>query len=221
MTGQDSPALYEDPSRISRMVVISCAVIAALLTFLMILPPLLSLLGHRSATPPHNEIDNAAPTTRTAAAASLDQLSRTAKPISPQSTNSIPLAGDVPADGDSSTAAIITETSHSIVSNGADTPQRAPQESPGPALAPTTNERSPEKPSTWAAATQPSDAGLTLEVEAEPVAKPPLPRVRPHHVTVASIAAIPLPRPRPSVPTTEAAGTDREAPHDRFGYDPL
>jgi hypothetical protein len=220
MTGRDSPALYEDPSRISRMVVISCAVIAALLTFLMILPPLLSLLGHRSVAPSRNEIDNAAPTTRTAASASLDQLSRTAKPISPQNTKLIPLAGDVPADGESSTAAIITEPSHPIVSNGADTPQWAPQESPGPALAPATNERSPEKPPAWVAATQPPDAGLTLEVEAEPVAKPPLPRVRPHHVTVASIAAIPLPRPRPSIPT-EAASTDREAPHDRFGFDPL
>jgi hypothetical protein len=220
MTDRGSPALYEDPSRISRMVVISCAVIAALLTFLMILPPLLSLLGHRSVTPPHNEIDNAAPTTRTAASASLDQLSRTAKPISPQNAKLIPLGGDVPADGESSTAAIITEPSHPIVSNGADTPQWAPQESPGPALAPATNERSPEKPPAWVAATQPPDAGLTVEVEAEPVAKPPLPRVRPHHVTVASIAAIPLPRPRPSIPT-EAASTDREAPHDRFGFDPL
>jgi hypothetical protein len=204
MTGRNTPALYEDPSRFSQVVVISCAVVAALLTFLMILPPLLSLLGHRSITPPRNEIDNAASTAVSAAAASLDQLSQTAKPTSP--------AEDTPAAGDSGTAAI-AETSHAIVSSGVATPERVPQEPPP---APTTNGRSPEKPSAWAAALQsPPDPGPTLEVDAEPLAQPPLPRVRPHHVTVAGIASIPLPPPRPFIPT-EAASADRETTRLRF-----
>ncbi|MBO0758192.1 MAG: hypothetical protein J2P54_20275, partial [Bradyrhizobiaceae bacterium] len=92
----------------------------------MILPPLLSLLGHRSVTPPHNEMDHAASTARTAAAASLDQLSQTAKPIPPQAAKPIPAVGDVPAAGDSGTAAI-AEMSHPFVSSGVETPQRVPQ----------------------------------------------------------------------------------------------
>jgi hypothetical protein len=205
MTGRNTPALYEDPSRLSRMVVISCAVVAALLTFLMILPPLLSLLGHKSITPPHNEIDNAASTARTAAAASLDQLSRTAKPI--------PLAGDVAEDEDTSTAPI-ADTSRPNVSNGVELPQQVPQDSA--AQTPATNGHSPEKPSTWAAVLQSTpDPGPTLEVDALPVAQPPLPRVRPHRLAVVGIAPIPLPPPRPFI-STEATATDREAPRERL-----
>lgn len=207
MTGRDMPALYEDPSRLSRMVVISCAVVAALLTFLMILPPLLTVFGHRSV-----KIDNPASTARTAAAASLDQLSQTAKPTAPQTANPIPPAGAVPAASGSSTAAI-AETSRPVVSSGVETPQRVPPEPP----APPTNGRSPENPSAaWVATIQsPPDPGPTVEVDAEPVAPPPLPRIRPHHMTVDAIAAIPLPSPRPAVPT-ESASTDREATHERL-----
>jgi hypothetical protein len=208
MTSRDTPAIYEDPSRLSRMVVISCAVVAALLTFLMILPPLLSLFGHRSVTTPHN--DNAASTARTAAAASLDQLSQTAKPIPPQTAKPVPPAG-APAAKDSSTAAI-AETSRTVVSSGVEAPQSVPPEPP----APPTNGRSPENPSAWVAAIQSKpDPGPTAEVDAEPVAPPPLPRIRPHHVTVAGVAAIPLPPPRPAAPT-ESASTDRESTHERL-----
>jgi len=204
MTGRNTPALYEDPSRLSRLVVISCAVVAALLTFLMILPPLLSLLGHKSVTPPRNEIDNPASTARTAAVASLDQLSR---------TGPIPAAGEIAEVGDPS-AAPIADTSRPIVSSGVETPQRVPQESAAPT--PATNGHSPEKPSTWAAALQSTpDPGPTLEVDASPVAQPPLPRVRPHRLAVAGIAAIPLPTPRPLIPA-ETTATDREAPRERF-----
>lgn len=212
MTGRDTPALYEDPSRISRMVVISCAVVAALLTFLMILPPLLSLLGHRSVTPPRNEIDNGASTTRSAAAASLDQPSPMAKPIMPQPAKPIPPAGDVPATGNAGTAAI-AETPRPFVSSGAETPQRVPQEPPAPA----SNGHSPENPLASAAAVMQStpDPGPALDVDAEPAAPPPLPRVRPHHVTVARFAATPLPPARPFIPT-DAASSVREATHERF-----
>jgi hypothetical protein len=202
MTGRNAPALYEDPSRLSRMVVISCAVVAALLTFLIILPPLLSLLGHSSVTAPHHEIDAAGSTARDGVAASLDDLSRTAKPTSP--------ADDVTAPRDSSTAAI-AETSRTAVSSGVETPQRVPP----PALAPATDGRSPERPSPWVAAVQSTpDPAPAVDAEAEPVARPPLPRVRPHRVAAAGGAAIPLPPPRPFIPT-EAASTDQAA-HQRF-----
>jgi hypothetical protein len=206
MTGRNTPALYEDPSRVSRMVVISCAAFAALLTFLIILPPLLSLLGHRNVAASHIESDDAASAARAAAAASLDQLSRTARPILP--------ADDVAGVGDSG-AAGIAETTRTIVSSGVEASQRVPQESS--ALASGANGRSPEKPSAWVEAVQSTpDPGPTVEVDAEPVALPPLPRVRPHHhVAVAGVSAIPLPPPRPSV-STEAASTEHEAAQQRF-----
>jgi hypothetical protein len=205
MFGRNMPALYEDPSRLSRMVVISCAAVAALLTFLIILPPLLSLLGHRSVAASHYESD-AVSSARDAAAASLDQLSRTAKPI--------PSTEDIARAGDSGTAAI-ADMSRTIVSSGVDTPQRVPQESSPPA--PATNGRSPEKPAAWASAIQSTpDPGPTAEVNVEPIALPPLPPVRPHHhVAVAGISAIPLPPSRPSIPT-EAASTDRDAAQQRL-----
>ncbi|MBO0755344.1 MAG: hypothetical protein J2P54_05755, partial [Bradyrhizobiaceae bacterium] len=126
----------------------------------------------------------------------------------------IPAVGDVPAAGDSGTAAI-AEMSHPFVSSGVETPQRVPQAPAAPA--PTNNGPPREKRSAWAAAVQTAPVpGPTLdEVDAEPVAPPPLPRVRPHHVTVAGIAAIPLPPPRPIIPA-ETASTDREPTHERF-----
>jgi hypothetical protein len=204
MFSRNTPALYEDPSRLSRMVVISCAAVAALLTFLIVLPPLLSLLGHSSVAASHNESSMAA-TARDAAAASLDQLSRTAKPI--------PSTDDIAGD-DSGTAAI-ADVSRTIVSSAVDTPRPLPQESSPPA--PATNGRSPEKPAAWASAIQSTpDSGPSAEVNAEPIATPPLPPVRPHHhVAVAGISAIPLPPSRPSAPT-EAAGTDRDAVQQRL-----
>jgi hypothetical protein len=184
------------------MVVISCAAVAALLTFLMVLPPMLSLLGHRSVSASQNESDDAASTARAAAAASLDQLSRIAKPI--------PSAGDVAGAGDSATAAI-ADTSRTFVSSGVDTPQRVPQESlpPTPAA---------KKPSAWVAAIQPTpDPGPAAEVDTAPVAQPPLPPVRPHHrMAVARVSPIPLPPARPSIPTVAAASTDREAAQQRL-----
>jgi hypothetical protein len=205
MFGRNTPALYEDPSRLSRMVVISCAAIAALLTFLIVLPPLLSLLGHRSVAASHNESGTAA-TARDAAAASLDQLSRTAKPI--------PSTDDIAGAGDSGTAAI-ADMSRTIVSSAVDTPRRVPQESSPPA--PATNGRSPEKSPAWASAIQSTpDLDPSAEVNAEPIAQPPLPPVRPHHhVAVAGVSAVPLPPSRPSAPT-EAANTDRDAVQQRL-----
>jgi hypothetical protein len=209
MTGQNSPALYEDPSRISRLVVISCAVVAGLLTFLIILPPLLSLFGHSSATASHNEINDAASAPRSAATTSFDQLSQTPKPVTP--------ANEAAAADHSGTAAMV-DTSRTIASSGVETPQQVPQEPPAPA--PATSGASQEQPSAWVAAVQSTpDPAPTAEVDAEPVAQLPLPRVRPHHhVPVAGIAAVPLPTPRPSVPT-EAASAEREAAQQR--YDPF
>jgi hypothetical protein len=56
-----------------------------------------------------------------------------------------------------------------------------------------------------------------MPADAEPIAKPPLPRTRPHDLMTDGTLAIPLPRVRPDIPTDTTA-TVPDAPSDRQDF---
>ena len=200
MNAQVTRALYEEPPRWSRIVVISCTIVAALLTFLIALPPLLSLVAPKSVTHP---ILSAPLPDRTDDADSPDQLSRSmpAMPTSP--VGNTPTA---PASSVDTTA----EASPAVDSSAAGPPPSIAQEPPAPATSGRLTERAQALAMQSLLAPEP-----VFEVDTEPVAQPPLPRARPHQMTVAGIVGVPLPLPRPFIPT-DAGATDRETSRQRI-----
>jgi hypothetical protein len=221
MNGRVTRALYEEPSRWSRLVVICCTVVAALLTILIALPPLLSLVAYRSVTPQHTEIVGTASPDRTTATASLDESSQNSKPAPsagiepPQNAKPDASAANVPVTIESR---VVTteEEPRTVESSDTAAPPLAAQDLPPPM--PTTDGQSTEKALASAPIQSTPAPGSALDADTELVARPPLPRARPHRVKLAGIAGIPLPPPRPVVPT-DGAGTDREASHEHF--DPI
>jgi hypothetical protein len=187
--------LYEEPSRWSRVVVVCCIILVAILALWIVAPPLLSRLLPTSEPPLHKDIV-APPPAQTIVAITKSAREGTADPaMVPAATVSAP----APA------TPIATDTRSS-------TPPTSGQDGP---TTPETAVRPAENASTtadsvsvavWSGPQVVHSAGpaaLAREADAEPVARPPLPRARPR-LTVAGTLPIPLPHPRPFIPTPEA-----------------
>jgi len=112
-------------------------------------------------------------------------------------------------------AASVARSADSVVATDTAPPVDAPRATETPVQdEPATTATLPaphEVASAW-----PASASAT-PVDAEPIAKPPLPRTRPRDLMTDGTLAIPLPRARPDIPTDTTA-TVPDAPTDRQDF---
>jgi len=202
--------LYEEPSRWSRVVIV-CGIIAVVIFALLVfVPPVLSNFLPTSAPPHHKEIIAPSP------AQTIVAITKSARTVSADR------AGIVPSVATSTpTSPIAADTS---LSTAAKTEQAA-ADPPVPVAAVETAGNTSSVDESASVATWPtihtvhsvSIAASAVEADAEPVARPPLPRARPH-LTLAGTLAIPLPHPRPFIPTPEATESAPETILERPDY---
>jgi hypothetical protein len=206
--------LYEEPSRWSRVAIVCCIIAVVIFALLVFVPPVLSNLLPTSAPPHHKEIVAPSP------AQTIVAITKSARTVSADP------AGIAPTTATSTpTTSIAADPSLSM----ATTTEQAAANPPMPAAAvPSAGNTSSADESVSVAtsvATWPtihtvhtlSPAVPALEADAEPVARPPLPRARPH-LTLAGTPAIPLPHPRPFIPTPEATASVPETILERPDY---
>jgi len=204
MNAEVSYDLYEEPVRWSRALLISCIVALALLALWILVPPAL-----RHFAP-------AAFATRQKAVIHtpwLDQPGRKAVATSSAApSNSGRSVRYEPAPAGTSASVTTVETTQSAISDAPGSQLSVVQEASAasaPASATTAvGQLAQLAPAAVWAPIQPSfpPPASAFEEDAEPIARPPLPRARPHELTLAGTLGIPLPHPRPFI-ATETTGS--------------
>jgi hypothetical protein len=203
--------LYEEPTRWSRAVVILCAVAVAVLALWIFVPPALRHFAPASMVPRQKAVI-AAPL-RDQPAQTVDTATRAAatKSVRSVSYDSAPTAP--------SAAITAVETPQPALANTPDSESSVAQDSP-PANTPISAAAAGQlaqgaPPAVWAPI-QPSSPppASAFEEDAKLITRPPLPRARPHQLSLAGSLGIPLPHPRPFI-ATETTDSVPETSTDR------
>jgi hypothetical protein len=204
MNAEVSYDLYEEPVRWSRALLISCIVALALLALWILVPPALRRLAPGAFAPRQKAVIHTP---------WLDQSARKVAATSNAApSNSVRSDRYERTPADTSAPVTTVGTTQSTIPDAPGSQLSVVREASvasAPASATTTVGQLAQlaPPGVWAPIQRSSPPPASaFEEDAEPIARPPLPRARPHELTLAGGLGIPLPHPRPFI-ATETTGS--------------
>lgn len=204
MNAEVSYDLYEEPVRWSRALLISCIVALTLLALWILVPPALRRFAPATFAPRQKAVIHTP---------WLDQPARKVVATSNAApSNSLRSVREEPTPAGTSASATTVESTRSAIPDAPDSQLSVVREAsvasaPASATATVGQLAQLAPPAVWAPIQRPSPPPASaFEEDAEPIARPPLPRARPHEVTLAGGLGIPLPHPRPFI-ATETTGS--------------
>jgi hypothetical protein len=204
MNAEVSYDLYEEPVRWSRALLISCIVALALLALWIVVPPALRHFAPAAFATRHKAVLHTP---------LLDQSARKVAAMGNAApSNSVRSVRYEATPADTSASVTTLESTQSAIPDAPGSQLSVVREASvasAPASATTTVGQLAQlaPPPVWAPIQRswPPPASA-FEEDAEPIARPPLPRARPHELTLAGGLGIPLPHPRPFI-ATETTGS--------------